>query len=211
MESLVLTVGTGSTWAMRAALMLAMSGLEWQVQVFDLDDAAALARLKRQAPAGLVPWLDHDGVRVHDSLAIAEYIHELCPDRQLYPSSLAERALARSLCAELHAGFRQIRTLLPFFLGAPTRIDPPVEAIGELARLQEIWGQARGPFYFGDAGILDAFYAVMAYRLASYGIQLPGLAGEYQKALLAWPLWQETLVKARLQWPAEAQRQDASA
>ncbi|MFM5335169.1 glutathione S-transferase N-terminal domain-containing protein [Aeromonas enteropelogenes] len=211
MGSLVLTVGTGSTWAMRAALMLAMSGLEWQVQVFDLDDAAALARLKRQAPAGLVPWLDHDGVRVHDSLAIAEYIHELCPDRQLYPSSLAERALARSLCAELHAGFRQIRTLLPFFLGAPTRIDPPVEAIGELARLQEIWGQARGPFYFGDAGILDAFYAVMAYRLASYGIQLPGLAGEYQKALLAWPLWQETLVKARLQWPAEAQRQDASA
>ncbi|WP_421200154.1 glutathione S-transferase N-terminal domain-containing protein [Aeromonas enteropelogenes] len=211
MGSLVLTVGTGSTWAMRAALMLAMSGLEWQVQVFDLDDAAALARLKRQAPAGLVPWLDHDGVRVHDSLAIAEYIHELCPDRQLYPSSLAERALARSLCAELHAGFRQIRTLLPFFLGAPTRIDPPVEAIGELARLQEIWGQARGPFYFGDAGILDAFYAVMAYRLASYGIQLPGLAGEYQKALLAWPLWQETLVKARLQWPAEVQRQDASA
>ncbi|MFQ2272087.1 glutathione S-transferase N-terminal domain-containing protein [Aeromonas enteropelogenes] len=211
MGSLVLTVGTGSTWAMRAALVLAMSGLEWQVQVFDLDDATALARLKRQAPAGLVPWLDHDGVRVHDSLAIAEYIHELCPDRQLYPPSLAERALARSLCAELHAGFRQIRTLLPFFLGAPTRIDPPVEAIGELARLQESWGQARGPFYFGEAGILDAFYAVMAYRLASYGIQLPGLAGEYQKALLAWPLWQETLVKARLQWPAEAQRQDASA
>lgn len=211
MGSLVLTVGTGSTWAMRAALVLAMSGLEWQVQVFDLDDAAALARLKRQAPAGLVPWLDHDGVRVHDSLAIAEYLHELCPDRQLYPPSLAERALARSLCAELHAGFRQIRTLLPFFLGAPTRIDPPVEAIGELARLQEIWGQARGTFYFGEAGIIDAFYAVMAYRLASYGIQLPGLAGEYQKALLAWPLWQETLVKARLQWPAEAQRQDASA
>ncbi|WP_421198577.1 glutathione S-transferase N-terminal domain-containing protein [Aeromonas enteropelogenes] len=211
MGSLVLTVGTGSTWAMRAALVLAMSGLEWQVQVFDLDDAAALARLKRQAPAGLVPWLDHDGGRVHDSLAIAEYIHELCPDRQLYPPSLAERALARSLCAELHAGFHHIRTLLPFFLGAPTRIDPPVEAIGELARLQEIWGQARGPFYFGEAGILDAFYAVMAYRLASYGIQLPGLAGEYQKALLAWPLWQETLVKARLQWPAEAQRQDASA
>lgn len=211
MGSLVLTVGTGSTWAMRAALVLAMSGLEWQVQVFDLDDAAALARLKRQAPAGLVPWLDHDGLRVHDSLAIAEYLHELCPDRQLYPPSLVERALARSLCAELHAGFRHIRTLLPFFLGAPTRIDPPVEAIGELARLQEIWGLARGPFYFGEAGILDAFYAVMAYRLASYGIQLPGLAGEYQKALLAWPLWQETLVKARLQWPAEAQRQDASA
>jgi glutathione S-transferase len=206
MGSLVLAVGTGSTWAMRAALVLAMSGLTWQEQVFDLEDAKSLARLKRLAPAGLVPWLEHDGVRVHDSLAIAEYIHELSPDRQLYPVSLAERALARSLCAELHAGFRQIRTLLPFFLGAPTRIDPPVEAVGELARLQEIWSQARGPFYFGEAGIIDAFYAVMAYRLASYGIVLPGQAGAYQQALLAWPLWQEMLVKARLQWPVAARQ-----
>jgi glutathione S-transferase len=95
---------------------------------------------------------------------------------------------------------------LPFFLGAPTQSEPPVETIGELARLQTIWSQARGPFYFGEAGILDAFYAVMAYRLASYGISLPGQAGAYQQALLAWPLWQETLVKARLQWPAIARQ-----
>ncbi|HHQ4607338.1 TPA: glutathione S-transferase, partial [Aeromonas hydrophila] len=73
-------------------------------------------------------------------------------------------------------------------------------------RLQTIWSQARGPFYFGEAGILDAFYAVMAYRLASYGTQLPGQAGAYQQALLAWPLWQQTLVKARLQWPAAARQ-----
>ena len=135
MGSLVLTVGTGSTWAMRAALVLAMSGLTWQEQVFDLEDARSLAQLKRLAPAGLVPWLEHDGVRVHDSLAIAEYIHELCPDRQLYPVSLAERALARSLCAELHSGFRQIRSLLPFFLGAPTRSETPGGC-----------GQRAGPF-----------------------------------------------------------------
>lgn len=79
-------------------------------------------------------------------------------------------------------------------------------AVGELARLQEIWSQARGPFYFGEAGIIDAFYAVMAYRLASYGILLPGQAGTYQQALLAWPLWQELLVKARLQWPVAARQ-----
>lgn len=145
-------------------------------------------------------------MRVHDSLAIAEYIHELCPDRQLYPASQAERALARSLCAELHAGFRQIRTLLPFFLGAPTRSEPPVEAVGELARLQEVWSQARGSFYFVEAGIVDAFYAVMAYRLASYGILLPDQAGAYQQVLLSWPLWQEILLKARLQWPVAARQ-----
>ncbi|MGL4251478.1 MAG: glutathione S-transferase N-terminal domain-containing protein [Aeromonas sp.] len=206
MGVLVLTVGTGSTWAMRAALVFAMSGLTWQEQVFDLEDAKSLARLKRLASAGLVPWLEHDGLRVHDSLAIAEYIHELCPDRQLYPASQAERALARSLCAELHAGFRQIRTLLPFFLGAPTCSEPPVEAVGELARLQEVWSQARGSFYFGEAGIVDAFYAVMAYRLASYGILLPDQAGAYQQVLLSWPLWQEILLKARLQWPVAARQ-----
>jgi glutathione S-transferase len=206
MGSLVLTVGTGSTWAMRASLLLAMSGLEWQEQVFDLEDAKALQRLKRTAPAGLVPWLDDGTLRSHDSLAIAEYLHELCPARHLYPTDRAERAKARSLCAELHAGFGQIRSRLPFFLGAPTQSEPPVETIGELARLQTIWSQARGRFYFGEAGILDAFYAVMAYRLASYGISLPGQAGAYQQALLAWPLWQETLVKARLQWPAIARQ-----
>ncbi|MGY3943292.1 glutathione S-transferase [Aeromonas tecta] len=201
MGSLVLTVGTGSTWAMRAALVLGLSGLEWQEQVFDLEDTKALARLKRLAPAGLVPWLDDGELRIHDSLAIAEYLHELCPERRLYPVARAERALARSLCAELHSGFGQIRSRLPFFLGAPTRSEPPVETIAELARLQTLWAQARGPFYFDEAGIIDAFYAVMAYRLASYGIALPGQAGAYQQALLAWPLWQETLVRARLQWP----------
>lgn len=191
---------------MRASLVLAMSGLEWQEQVFDLEDAKALQRLKRTAPAGLVPWLDDGELRIHDSLAIAEYLHELCPARHLYPTDRAERAQARSLCAELHAGYGQIRSRLPFFLGAPTQSEPPVETIGELARLQTIWSQARGRFYFGEAGILDAFYAVMAYRLASYGISLPGQAGAYQQALLAWPLWQETLVKARLQWPAIARQ-----
>lgn len=206
MGSLVLTVGTGSTWAMRASLVLAMSGLEWQEQVFDLEDAKALARLKRAAPAGLVPWLDDGELRIHDSLAIAEYLHELCPSRHLYPLDRAERALARRLCAELHSGFGQIRSRLPFFLGAPTQSEPPVETLGELARLQTLWSQARGPFYFEEAGILDAFYGVMAYRLASYGISLPGQAGAYQQALLAWPLWQETLVKARLQWPAAARQ-----
>lgn len=206
MGSLVLTVGTGSTWAMRASLLLAMSGLEWQEQVFDLEDAKALQRLKRTAPAGLVPWLDDGELRIHDSLAIAEYLHELCPARHLYPVDRAERALARSLCAELHSGFGQIRSRLPFFLGAPTQSEPPVETLGELARLQTLWSQARGPFYFEEAGILDAFYAVMAYRLASYGILLPGQAGTYQQALLAWPLWQEMLVKARLQWPVAARQ-----
>lgn len=208
MGSLVLTVGTGSTWSLRAALVLGLSGLAWEELVFDLEDAKALARLKRVSPTGLVPWLDHGELRIHDSLAIAEYLHELCPGRRLYPEERGERAQARSLCAELHSGFGQIRSRLPFFLGAPTQCEPPVETIGELARLQTLWVQARGAFYFGEAGIIDAFYAVMAYRLASYGIALPGQAGAYQQALLAWPLWQEALVRARLQWP-ELARQPA--
>ena len=81
------------------------------------------ATAQAHGPAGLVPWLDDGELRIHDSLAIAEYLHECCPERHLYPVDKAERALARSLCAELHAGFRQIRTLLPFFLGRPPRVN----------------------------------------------------------------------------------------
>ena len=143
MGSLVLTVGTGSTWAMRAALVLAMSGLEWQEQVFDLEDAKELQRLKRLAPPAWCPG---------SIMTVCGYTTRwpspsTCTSSAPRAGSIearAERALARSLCAELHAGFRQIRTLLPFFLGAPTRSEPPVEAIGELARLQTIWSQARG-------------------------------------------------------------------
>ncbi|MFG0834636.1 glutathione S-transferase N-terminal domain-containing protein [Aeromonas bivalvium] len=204
MDEMVLTVGTGSTWAMRAALVLGLSGLAWRERAFDLADAADMHRLKQQAPAGLVPWLDHGAVRVHDSLAIAEYLHEICPERHLYPSDRAERALARSLCAELHAGFGQTRTLLPFFLGAPRVQEPPLAALPELARLQVLWSQAGAEFYFGAPGIVDACYAVMAQRLFNYGIWLPGAAGAYQHRLLAWPLWQETLARATDQWPALA-------
>jgi glutathione S-transferase len=206
MDEMVLTVGTGSTWAMRAALVLGLTGGKWREQAFELKDAAALHRLKQQAPAGLVPWLVHDDVRVHDSLAIAEYLHEQYPSRGLYPAGRAERALARSLCAELHAGFGQIRSRLPYFLGAPRKQEPPLETLPELARLQVIWAQAGAGFYFGAPGILDAFYAVMAQRLFNYGIALPGAAGAYQQHLLAWPLWQETLERAGKEWPALAAR-----
>ena len=207
MGSLVLTVGTGSTWAMRAALVLAMSGLEWQEQVFDLEDAKALARLKRLAPAGLVPWLDHDGVRVHDSLVIAEYLYELCPDRQLYPASRAERALARSLCAEMHSGFSALRGACPMNIEADLaqqgallwRDRPAVRA--DVQRLIDMWGglltQYGGPMLFGQFSIADAFYAPVCMRVSRYGLPVPKPIAQYIQRVEALSAMQEWIAAAK--------------
>ena len=157
MGSLVLTVGTGSTWAMRATLVLAMSGLEWQEQVFDLEDARSLQRLKRVAPAGLVPG--------STTVSCASTTPQPSPSTC---TSCARGATSIRRIGRAGAGAQPVPSCTPVFARSapcrllPRRADPERAAggdPGELARLQTLWSQARGPFYFDEAGILDAFYA----------------------------------------------------
>ena len=114
------------------------------------------------------------------------YFNE-CSEGSLYPSSISERALARSLCAELHSGFMSLRTQCPFSLD---QVSPLLEFNSgidkELARIEKIFSSAHLPFMFNSAGIVDAFYSILAFRLNVYGIKLQGKAGLYQESLLNW-------------------------
>ena len=194
MNELQLVVGTDSTWSIRASLCLQISGLHCHETVINLSDNNK-TRLKQHSATMLVPVLIMGELKIHDSLAIAEYINELSSG-SLYPESSNERAIARSLCAELHSGFNQLRSTCPFYIDQTSTIIITPELDTELTRIKNIWSSAQGEFMFKNAGAVDAFYAVLAYRLASYGINFDGKAGLYQRALLDWHLFKDVMIKA---------------
>jgi glutathione S-transferase len=154
--------------------------------VIDLDEPENKEILRRKSVTGLVPVLNHGSLHLYDSLAISEYLNELS-NGALFPDALKNRAIARSLCSELHSGFTNIRSELPFSLkpNRHTSIDRKKIA-NELDRLVTIFESATLPFMFDKESAVDAFYAVMAFRLKQYGVILEGKADQYQDSLIEW-------------------------
>ncbi len=188
-----LVVAPPSTWALRAWLTLKLCGVPFHLQNVSHDFLLDKPRMLQLSDTGLVPVLIHNGLKIHDSLAIAEYLHELFPNKQLYPGNRHLRAQARSLVAELHSGFTALRTQLPFFIGEPKSGLVDANGKNELRRLSECWANATLPFYFAEPGVVDAFYAVMAARLYRYQITVEASAEPYFQSLLRWNLLQEGL------------------
>ena len=183
-----LITGTDSTWSIRAWICAQLAQVELEIEVIDLTLPDFKSNILKHSPTGLVPALIDGDIVIHDSLAISEYFNEMACG-QLYPDSSTKRALARSLCAEMHSGFFALRTQCPFTLDKVAALNPNSNEIkSEIERLHEIFGSAQLPFMFEKAGIVDAFYAILAYRLKVYGVTLTGKAGDYQHSLLNWSL-----------------------
>ncbi len=191
-----LVVGTGSTWSLRAWMCARLAGITISEQVIDLNSDGYKTKVLKHSPAGLVPVLKNGPLVIHDSLAIIEYLNE-CSHGSLFPNSEEKRAQARSLCAELHSGFMTLRAQCPFSLKEVVLFDEPDEVINkEIARIKAIFEQATNPFMFDKEGAVDAFYAILAFRLNSYGIRFQGKAGDYQKSLLAWRILTDAIKHA---------------
>ena len=107
-----------SSWCLRGWLLCKLAGLEFDEEVVSLDDPGARAELLLLSPSFLVPCLTHDGVKVWDTLAIAEYLAEAEPDAGLLPADRAARAHCRAICGEMHSGFSNLRSALPMNLKA---------------------------------------------------------------------------------------------
>ncbi|GAB1255596.1 glutathione S-transferase [Aurantivibrio plasticivorans] len=193
-----LVVGDCSTWSIRALMCLALAEINVTERIIPLGQPGYEKALSGVSDSMLVPVLIDGDTRIHDSLAIAEYANELSAGL-LWLHDLNERGLARSLVCELHSGFAQIRTLMPFnwVVSRPVDISDAPAVQKELRRLDAIWSQAGSTFYFSTPSVVDAFYAVLAYRLNAYGITLSGAAGRYQHALLQWPLFNQVLERAK--------------
>ncbi len=187
-----------SSWSLRGWLMLKLTGAAFDEVVVPLDRPETKAAIRAHSPSGRVPTLKADGLAVWDTLAIAEYLHERFPEAGLWPEDPAARARARSVAAEMHAGFPTLRVRLPMDLkreppepGGGIAVDGPLA--GEIARIVAIWSDCRarfggaGDFLFGRFGAADAFYAPVATRFVTYGVALEGGVADYRDALVARP------------------------
>jgi glutathione S-transferase len=199
-----------SSWSLRPWLLMRQAGIAFdEVKLrLDFDDASPFKRtLATIAPSGRVPVLVDDGFAVWDTLAIAEYLAEKFPNKALWPASMRERARARSLCAEMHAGFAALRNSLPMNIeaslpevGARKLRDEP-QVARDVARIVAMWSEqlavSGGPFLFGGFGIVDAYYAPVCTRFRTYGVALPPDAAAYARRALEMPAMQSWEAEAR--------------
>lgn len=207
--TLVLGTRRYSSWSLRGWLMVRLAGLNVTEQVIALAGGSTPA-IAAATPSGLVPYLEHDGNQVWESLAIGEYCAELVP--ALWPADLRARTHARVLAAEMHAGFRPLRLAMPMNLGRNrplgAGIQPDVQA--DIDRLDHLWSTTRakygagGPFLFGaDFNVADAMFAPVVARLSSYGVPLGAVASDYCDAVLARPLmleWYQAAAAEPVAW-----------
>jgi glutathione S-transferase len=194
--TLVVGSRTFSSWSLRPWLVLKQANIPFTEVVIALNQVATREQIKKYSPSGRVPVLLHGDVRIWDSLAIAEYLHELFPDKGLWPSDRATRALARSVSAEMHSGFGAMRQQLS--MNVTKRLPTPNltdDTQSDLKRVFDIWNEclnrSGGPFLFGSFTIADAMYAPVTTRLTTYSIPLTGAIEKYVQTVAALPAMQE--------------------
>ena len=179
-----------SSWSLRPYMALAMAGIAFDEKLIKFDDAFA-KKVRKISKAGQVPILLHNGNVVWETLAIMEYLAETWPDRNLWPKNKAARAMARSACAEMHSGFRNIRNACPMNLRRlPKSVDMSDAILKDLARIEGLWKEARkafrskGDFLFGKFSNADAMFTPIASRLETYNIPIGKNAKSYMTAIL---------------------------
>jgi glutathione S-transferase len=185
-----------SSWSLRPWLVLKHIGVSFQEVLIPLDLPSTHRQILEISPSGRVPALEHNGNHLWESLAICEYINEVYPDKKLWPSSVADRALARSIANEMHGGFQALREACPMKVGESFPEFTPSEAVTkDVKRIDELWRHAlergAGPFLFGQFTIADAMFAPVAFRVQSYNLKLSSRSRDYTYAMLNYPAMQE--------------------
>lgn len=192
-----------SSWSLRAWLVFNQYDLPVETIKLKLFTEDFYRTLEKVTPSAKVPVLVDDGVTVWDSLAILEYVNEAYLEGKAWPNSIAERAKARALSAEMHAGFTHLRNELPMNCRAKRKVNLSEGAMKDIARVDAIWSQQMVLFshgwLFGEWSIADAMYAPIALRLQTYGIALSDLAQKYQEKQLASPAIQKWLAEAKME------------
>jgi glutathione S-transferase len=211
--SLTLATKNYGSWSLRGWLLCKMAGIEFREEIIPSDDPSIRAELLLLSPSFLVPCLTHDGVKIWDTLAIAEYLHELEPEARLVPNDRAARARCRSICGEMHSGFSNLRSALPMNIRAHYpgfKIWAGAQA--DVDRVTSIWRDCLmsygGPYLFGEKPCMaDAMYAPVCTRFATYDVKLDAASSGYCRRILEWPLMGEWMAAAHAE-PGELDELD---
>jgi glutathione S-transferase len=215
MANTVLTISSKnySSWSLRGWLLCKMAGLEFEEKRLPIDDPGARAELLLLSPSFRTPALDHEGVHVWDTLAIAEFLAEIRPQAGILPSDRAARSHNRSISGEMHSGFANLRSALPMNIKAEfpnfriwSGAKPDIERITQIFReCLDLYG---GPFLFGGAPTLaDAMFAPVCSRFATYHVKLDSDAAGYRDHILRWAPMLEWAEAARIE-PEEMEELD---
>jgi glutathione S-transferase len=215
MSKATLTIASKNygSWSLRGWLLCKMAGLDFEEKSVSTDDPSTRAELLLLSPSFLVPGLVHDGMKVWDTLAIAEYLHEIAPNAGLLPADQGQRAHCRSICGEMHSGFSNLRSALPMNIKAHfPGFKSWAGAHADIDRITAIWRECikahGGPFLFGQApGAADAMYAPVCTRFLTYDVALEPISAQYCRTIMALPLMQEWIAAAKVE-PDELEELD---
>ena len=214
MSGAVLTISSKnySSWSLRGWLICRMAGLDFHEEVLSSDDPSARAELLLLSPSFLVPCLRHDGATIWDTLAIAEYLHELKPEAALLPADRIARAHCRAVSGEMHSGFANLRSALPMNLKAHyPGFKVWAGAQADIERVIAIWreclGKYGGPFLFGAPTMADAMYAPVCTRFLTYDVKLDQACSAYRARILELPPMVEWIEAAHTE-PEELEELD---
>lgn len=190
-----------SSWSMRPWVLMKQAGIPFEEVMVRFDSFAPGSQFRTVmdplSPTGKVPVLVDGALTVWDTLAIAEYLAEQFPEKQLWPADPAKRARARSICAEMHSGFTALRGACMMNIEADLpeagaliwRDKPAVRK--DVERLVAMWtellAQHGGPLLFGEFTIADAYYAPVCTRLKTYHLPVPEAIAAYVDRVLALP------------------------
>ena len=191
-----------SSWSVRGSLLVRQSGIVFREVLIPLDTDEFAAKIGAVSPTRRVPVLHIDGLVIWDTLAIAEFLHEQKPAAGMWPQDRAARARARSVSAEMHSGFSDLRSCMPMDMRGRHKVPMTPDLQADIARIDALWNDCRatygrgGEYLFGAWCAADAMYAPVVSRFRTYGVELSPLARRYTDAVWQWPAFKTLAAEA---------------
>lgn len=206
MGQLTLVIGNKnySSWSLRPWILMKHAGIPFAELCLPLHTETFNREITKYSPSGRVPILIDGELKIWESISICEYLAERFLESNLWPEHPEPRALARSISAEMHAGFMELRRNLPMNARAKGTLKSiPEGASADIRRITEIWNDCRarygknGEFLFGHFTVADAMFAPVVLRFHTYGVKIDPVSETYVNTILSLPAMKEWLEAAR--------------